>query len=72
MDQDHRLVQHALHGFRIGNEIGREIPAVKLHSLNDFKVGIDALGLFDGDDAVFTDFFHRIGDQLTDFRVIVR
>ena len=68
VDQDQRLFEQALHGLGIGDEIGREIAAVELHAFDDFKGGVDALGLFDGDDAVFADLFHGVGNKVADGR----
>ncbi len=36
------------------------------------SVGLEALGLFDGDDAVLADLLHRLGDQVADLLVVVR
>jgi hypothetical protein len=53
------------------HEIGRDIPAVELHSFHHFQRGVDALGLFNGDDAVFAYFFHGVGDKIADFVVVI-
>ena len=41
-----------LHLFGIGHEVGRDITAVELHALDHLHVGLGALGLLDGDDAL--------------------
>src|SRR5690606_30646403 len=43
----------------------------ELHPLDDFEVGVGAAGFFDGDDAVFTHFLERVGDEVADGVVVV-
>ena len=54
----------------IGDEVGRDVAAVELHTFDILGLEFQALGLFDGDDAVFTDFVHDLGDQLADVAVL--
>src|SRR5207244_3956273 len=54
------------HLFRIGDEIRREIAAVELHALDHFELGLERLGLLDGDDALVADPLHGAGDHLAD------
>ena len=62
------LDQHLL---GIGHEIGREIAAIELHALDDFEIGIEALGFLDRNDAFISDFLHRLGNQFTDLTVVI-
>ena len=55
----------------IGDEIGRKIAAVELHTLDDVELGFGSLGLLDGDDAFVADLVHRLGDHLADGRVAI-
>src|SRR5262249_26673120 len=71
VDEDVGVVELAGDRFGVGDEVRREVPAVELHPLNDFHLGVVRLALFDGDDAVHAHFFHRVGDVLADFLVVV-
>ncbi len=71
VDQDVRLLEDALHRRRVGDEVGRAVPLVELHPLDDLDLGLQRLALFDGDDAVLADLVHRLGDHLADFRIVV-
>ena len=46
-----RLVDDGLHAVRVGHEVGRDVAAVEGHALDVLDLGLDALGLLDGDDA---------------------
>ena len=50
---------------------GRDVAAVELHALDDVQLGLQALGLFDGDDALVADLLHRLGDDLADLAIAV-
>ncbi len=52
----------------VGDEIGRNIAAVELHTFDVFFFEFETLGFFNGDDAIFADFVHHFGDQITDLR----
>ena len=67
-----RVLEHGFHPLRIGDEVRREVAAVELHALDRLERRLEALGLFDGDDAVLADLLHRLGDQVADLRVVVR
>ena len=56
----------------IGDEVRREVAAVELHSLDRLERRLEALRLFDRDDAVLADLLHRLGDQIADLLVVVR
>ena len=70
-NQDIGLVQLGLHLFGVGDEIGRNIAAVELHTLDHVHMGVGAFGLLDCDDALLVDLRHRFGDQFADVGVIV-
>jgi hypothetical protein len=59
------------HALGVGDEVRREVAAVELHALDDLERGLEALGLFDRDDAVLADLLHRLGDDLADGLVAV-
>src|SRR6202011_5744936 len=59
------------HALGIGNEVGREIAAVELHAFDDFELGLQSLRVFAGDDAVFANLLHGLGNDLADGLVIV-
>src|SRR5580692_10345779 len=71
VDQDVGVLDGDFHALGIGDEVGREVAAVELHAFDDFELGFEGLGLFDGDDAVFADLLHGLGDDLADGLVIV-
>ena len=55
----------------IGDEVWAEVAAVELHTFDDLELSLQALGLFDGDDAVHTDLAHGLGKDAADFLVAV-
>ena len=71
VDQDERLVESGFHAVGVGNEVRREIAAVKLHTFDNLEKRVHRLGLFDGDDAVFADLVHRLGDDRADRLVAI-
>ncbi len=71
VNQDVRLVHLDLHGLGVGNEIRTDISAVELHTLYHVYGRVHTFCLADGDNAVFADFAHSVGNQLTDGRVVV-
>ena len=71
VDQDDGVLEHDFHALRIGHEVGRQVAAVELHALDHVQRGLERLGLFDRDDAVLADLFHRLGDDLADGLVAV-
>ncbi len=71
MDENQRVLERGFHLFRIGDEVRREITAVELHSFDRLQRRLEALCLFDRDDAVLADLFHRLGDQIADLLVVV-
>ncbi len=72
MDEDVGLVELRHHLVGIGHEVGRDVTAIELHAFDDIKLGLEALGLFDGNHAFIADFLHCLGNHLADGLVAVR
>ncbi len=72
IDQDVRFRDDGFHVLGVGHEVGRNITAVELHTFNVLGLELEALGFFDGDDAVFTHFVHHFSDQGTNGGVLGR
>jgi len=71
VDQDEAVFEDGLHALGVRDHVGREVPAVELHPLDDLERGLHRLGLFDGDDPVLADLLHRLRDQVADGLVVV-
>src|SRR4029079_10745654 len=71
VDQDVGVVEFNAHLVGVGDEVGRDVAAVKLHALDDLEFGLERLGFFNRDDALVADLLHRIGEELADFGVAV-
>jgi hypothetical protein len=69
-DEDVGLLEDGLHALRVGDEVGGGVAAVELEPVDELGLHADALGLFDGDDAVFADLLHDLGDHLADLFVV--
>ena len=69
VDQDVGFGDDGFHVLGIGDEVGRDVAAVELHTFDVFVLELQALGFFNGDDAVFADFVHHIGDQVADLGI---
>ena len=70
VDQDVGVGDDGFHVLGVGDEVGRDVTAVELHTFDVFLFEFEALGFFNGDDAVFADFVHHVGDQLADLAVL--
>src|SRR5439155_2146211 len=55
----------------VGDEIGRDVAAVELHSLDDVEFGLQRLGFFNRDDALVADLLHGVGKELADLGIAV-
>ena len=44
------------------DEVGRDVSAVELHSLDDFHLVLQGLAVLDGDHALLADLLHRVRD----------
>ena len=71
VDEDEAVLEDGFHALRVGHEVGREVPAVELHPLDDVEGGLHRLGFLDGDDAVLADLLHGLGDEVADGLVVV-
>ena len=71
VDQEVDVLEHRLHLLRIGDEVGRQVAAVELHTLDHLEFGLHALGLFDRNHALFADLLHRLCDHAADLDVTV-
>src|SRR6266487_2993520 len=71
VDEDADVFEHAFHALGIGDEIGGEVAAVELHAFHDFEGRLHRLGFLDGDDAIFPDLLHGLGDNAADLFVVV-
>ena len=71
VDEDVGVFELAFHLLRVGDEIRRQVAAVELHAFDEFVAGLERLAFFDGDDAVFADLVHGLGDDAADFLVVV-
>ena len=64
MDEDIGIFEDGFHLVRICHEIWRQISAVKLHTFDHVQRGFRPLRFFNSNDAVFSDFFHRVCDDV--------
>jgi hypothetical protein len=67
--KDEGLFEHGLHLDRVGDEIGREIPAVELHPLHHLDGRLRAFRFLDRDGALGADLFDRVRHELADGRI---
>ena len=72
VDEDVGVLHLDAHLVGVGDEVGRDIAAVELHAFDDVELGLEALRLFDGDDAFVADLLHGLGKELADLMVAVR
>ena len=59
------------HAGRIGHEVRRQVAAIELHAFDPLLFGLKALAFVDGDDSVFANLAHRIGEKVADFAIVV-
>ena len=71
MNQQVCVFQNTRHLLGVGDEMGGKVSLVHLHPLDPVDGGVERLALFHGDDAVLADLFHRIGDDVSDLRIVV-
>ena len=71
VDQDVGIVQGYFEALGVGDEVGAEVAAIKLHAVDCLETGVHGLRLFDGDDAVLADNLHGMGDDVADLLVAV-
>src|SRR6185503_9203444 len=68
-DEDVRVFDDRFHPVGVGDEVRRDVTAVDLHALDELRLELQSLGLFDRDDALASDLVHDIGDELADLGV---
>ena len=71
MDQNVRILELDPHLFGVGHEVRRDVAAVELHALDDFELGLKALGLLDRDHALIADLLHGVGQEAADLGIAV-
>src|SRR5262245_19874956 len=71
VDQDVRVLQHALHALGIGHEVRAQVPPIELHPFDDLEGGLQAFSFLDRDDAVLAALIHQLIDDLADRLVVV-
>ena len=62
-------VENGFHFIRICYHIGGSVTSVELHTFDGCEFGRHSFAFFDGDYAVFADYFHCVCDKLADFVV---
>jgi hypothetical protein len=72
VNEDQGIFEYSFHSIGIGDEVGRKVAAVKLHSFDEFQVRFHRLGFFDRNDAILADLFHGFRDETPDISVTVR
>jgi len=72
VDQDVGLVEDNFHPVGIGDEVGRNVAAVKFHAFHVFGFKFQTLGFFHRDDAVLANLVHYLGNQVADGFVLGR
>ena len=71
VQQDVDILERGFEGLGVGHEVGRQVAAVELHSLDRLERGLEAASLLDRDDAVLAHLLHRVGDEVAHFGVVV-
>src|ERR1700693_1383955 len=71
VDQNVGILEHALHPFRIADEVGRQVTAVELHTFYGLELGDHGFRLFNRDDAVLAHLLHRFRDGVADGGIAV-
>ena len=66
------ILDDGFHRLGVGDEVGADVAAVELHTLDVLGLELQALALFDRDDAVLADLVHHFGDQVADLGVLGR
>ena len=71
IDEEVGVLQLCLHLLGVGDEVGGDISAVKLHPFDHLYGSFDTLSLFDGDYTFLTHLAHSLGNKLTDLLIPV-
>ena len=67
MQQNQRIFQLSRHFIGIGDEVRRQITAIKLHAFNHVQFAFKAFGFFHRNHAFIADLIHRFGNHRTNF-----
>lgn len=70
-EQDQGILELDLGALARVYEVGGDVPSVELHALDDFQFVDQGLAVFHGDDALFANFLHGVGDEFSDGDVAV-
>ena len=70
-DQNRGLFQYHFHASGIGDEIGAQVAAIKLHSLHSLQKGMPGFRILDGDNAILADRLHCSSYDFANFPVAV-
>ena len=65
------MLKHAFHLLCVGDEVGRNVATVKLHTFHNIYGSLGNLGFFDCDYAFLLNLCHSVGDEFADFGVVV-
>ena len=71
VDQDIGILQFSFHFLAVGNKVGADVAAVKLHTFHYVNRGIGALGFFYGDNTFLAYLGKSLGNEFTDGFVVV-
>ena len=71
VDEDVGVLELDPHLVGVGDEVGGNVAAVELHALDHVQLGLEGLGLLDGDDTVIADLLHGLGDHGADLLVAI-
>ena len=71
VDQDKGVFYVGNHFVGVRHKVGREVSAVKLHTLHDVHIGFRAFGFFYRDDPFLFHFGHGLSDQCSDRGIVV-
>merc|ERR1719335_460218 len=69
--QDVGVIQITLLCLWVRDEVGANVPTVKLHALHHFKLVLQGAAVGGGDDAIAANFFHGTGNQVANLSVTV-
>src|SRR5690606_33012550 len=70
VEQQHqRVLELYALALLVVDEVGREVTAVELHTLDDVQLVFESGTFLNGDDAFLAYLLHRLGDDLADFGI---
>ena len=71
-NEDVRFAHDSFHFIRVRNHVRGNVAAIELHAFDDGELRAHGLRFFNGDNAVFADFFHSVCNKAADFFVTGR